>query len=389
MNDKNQTVRYTAIFCCVFFCLLLIKAQTPGGDFIQYVAAIKAFLENKNPYDAQIAYDFQQSLVPSHNKAMMFWAPPWMLVFILPIQLVTTYTTKWIVFLGITTLFFGVQFYEALRMSKNIFVTLLSIMTVATYSALHTGNAVFIPGAGMSLFILGMLSSSSLLAALGMILLSTKPHLFILFFLCTICLRPKDFYSLLKHAVMPMLLMLLVTSYFFGYHSIIEWKDSITSLERDLYTVPRFSWICANLDGVIRKFFDFSTDLRFLIVLSSNLLLLGGVFLNRKKLIWEKDVLWLLPLCLFIAPYGWLFDAMLLQILIAHGFYLLKEKLPPKTFWKIVIFYALFQCFSLIFHLFFAKFHHDFWWYELVHAAFFMAVVIKSQQVKNLSVKDR
>ncbi len=67
--------------------LLANPTAWPPGDFVEYWAAARLTLDDRNPYDGLLLLPLQQAAGSEFDEAVMMWNPPWSLPAVLPLGL--------------------------------------------------------------------------------------------------------------------------------------------------------------------------------------------------------------------------------------------------------------------------------------------------------------
>jgi hypothetical protein len=312
----------------------------------------------------------------------MFWAPPWLLIPLSPLYFFDTLANQWIVFLGIASCFITLQAYIGSKISSNVFIGLISTLTTATYSSLAIGNAAFIPATGFSFFLYGIIKRSTFLTALGIALATTKPHLLFSFFIIFLITDYRFASQCITKICLLFFGMVSVSITVNGFEAHQYWIQSFFSQTTDISAVEKASWMCANFDGFLRTIIDLPYALRITLIGALNILLLFLVIHFKRLIKFPIDFIWLLPLCLFLAPYGWLYDAMSIQVCIAFSVLLAGKYIMDRKYLFIIISYALLQTLFIFYLLYIAKFQHEFWWYTPVQCilGLYIASRVRSYQ---------
>lgn len=201
------------------------------------------------------------------------------------------------------------------------------------------------------------------LAALGIVGLSLKPHLFLPlgFGLLWFCLRKKNFRLIFYIA--GLLISLICLSYLAFPVATEAWLESFRMKESEEVTTV-YSWRTATLSSELSSFLQDSAG-RIPLWPRSLIPALGlmglSIYLLKKP---RADFVKLFPgiLCwgLVIAPFAWEFDASVLlitQLVSAQMFFNLRSKL--QSLWIAPI---MLQCLIFAHSILRAEFHHEFWY---------------------------
>ena len=358
----------------LFFIIYLYFAfHNTVGDFIQFQAAHRAFSSGLNPYDPVVMLELQKSINSNQYLALMMWTLPWILPLICPLGFDANIYLSLYQWTIISSLLLTSSVIILLVSNYNSYCNRLALfisLIVAFFSApfldvlrLHQTTPIFI--LSLSLFVLTIKNQKNFLSGLSMSIWLIKPHLFILMFVCWF-LSLKNFKSFIASilGLCAGCLVLSLLSEIIYPGSNLMWLNTLSFSESSTYdTVSRISWRGANLFGFLRG--HYPTTHPLLLLLPSLIICISLTFAHFRTnftLRLLDDLGWIIPLSLFIAPYGWFYDhalsvvSTLLTIKIADS----NEKLGI-----IFTLTVLYNIFTGIYYLYLANMQHDLWWYPL------------------------
>jgi len=305
-------------------------------DVLQYRSAATLFLRGLNPYNKTLISDVQQKTWHGEPNAIpvIFYTPPMLLSLVFPMALLSF---KLSVYLWLSLMF--ALSIESCVLCYNLFdskrkesrtvkfgLAFFFLTFFPFYTSFYFGqlSPLLLFGLVLSLVCFDRGNKGVVNNFLGGICLSVtflKPHLLYLLYIYIFItsIREKEWKTLagmlsgiIVLIVFPVLYNPKIITYFF--HSIksppVFWKT------------PTLGSLLQSIDqshGII---------LRFLPSILAGSLLVLTLFLNKSNSSNTTKIYYLLPLSLVTAPYGWIYDQMLLAPVIFFIFSRFHETIP-------------------------------------------------------------
>lgn len=327
---SNRTMRILVLFCSLLSLTLYLQPlnqlqQIPQSDMIQYFSAAKLFLQDKNPYDPILLYREQQTTGIANATPLIMYNPALILFWIWPLGLLSFSLTKSI-WLGCSisslvlclwqwSAFFG--FLKKVSLPTSIAISLIFLSFLPIYSTIYLGQISWLHFIGLTGFCMFLFTERSRPLTAGLFLSITliKPHLLYLLYL-TILLSATTakgrsiLYGMLLGTMTMLLGILLINA------SIIDWYIQFAMQ-------PPIFWLTPTLGTFFQSFSGIhSNTIRFLpSILTLSFFCLWWFYCkteNIRALEDSKFIFFILPLSFCTAPYGWLFDMLLLCPVILH-----------------------------------------------------------------------
>lgn len=353
------------------FNFLLLKPLK--SDFTEYWTAFRIASAGNNPYNPSLMLQTQQELgYRNANPSMplMMWNPPWILVFLSPIlklPFIVSYNIFFamnlililaINFLLVRNVFTNLKFSESLG-SSAVFLPLCYTLSISQISILLGFAAVIL--------YLSLINKNNLLAALAILILSLKPHLFYLVFFILFWQLIK-----LKNYKLPAYVILLFSltislCYLIFPVALFAWLDLVLQKADLSLAIAPLQWQVPTLVGIVRNFSrNFSAIPMVLIPGVVSIFTL--VFLFKKgEVNWKEIYPGLLAASLFTSAFAWIFDY---SSLIICQIQLLSVARLRKIFQPMFLTLLVFNIFSIYFSLNYIYLHQDLWWYPALFLLF-------------------
>lgn len=341
-------------------------------DFIQYWSAAKILLEASNPYDAQILSAIQEEQGKKDPFPTMMWNPPWVAFLMSPFALLdySTAIQWWFVFnliLFVSTLLFC--FRSCIRLC-TLPIILLSIVSLPLVSSFHFAQIGLLLMCGAIFAVEGFERKSPFLLFIGILLLSMKFHLFLIFFAALIAGISKRFPLPYLRLIGGALLIVFLIPEVISPGVTKDWFEALTVQQPNLPTT--IDWKSASFTTALRLLFPQNTtflkpNIVGLVVLIFSLIYFA--YLRIRNVTISKELLYdSLVLSFLISPYNWLFDFSVLlpiQWFLVAEYYRSKTKLTKAT---VLLFIALQLATILFAHITLAS-QHQFFWFPWCFAA--------------------
>jgi hypothetical protein len=316
----------TILLCDIVFADYLGRKQYGMLDFKEYWSAFQILQTGNNPYDPHVMLMYQKTAFDTEIPLMM-WNPPWILVLLAPVLALDFQSAAraWFV---IQVLFFAVSLILVLSVNKEnlpsrhaggdrflLYVCIPGLIFSPVFNSLFYGQIGCLLLLGVSLVYYGVFRSSPVSFGAGVLLLSVKPHLFILLGVALLWwILRKGKYSFVYVSALFVVTFMFIT-FALSPRLLGWWVDSI--LIQDHEIVPGiFQWIGSNFGGALRHYVhpDF-VYVNFLMPLFASIIFLILALKGYLKNIdWRTAFPCLLILSVYLAPFGWFFDQSVLLI---------------------------------------------------------------------------
>lgn len=347
---------------------ITFQPKTFGNiDFTEVWSAVKVFNASGNFYDP-IAIELAQSEIGLPPSYLAKWYPPWFTTLMSPlldrslIEATRSYflLNFFAIITAITLLLIEISTPSIIVWASAFLITLLAPPTIATLNYGQPGGLLLL---GVTLLFVGMKRSNAWLSSCGIILMSIKPHLFLLvgiFFILwstrenkvrflALSLIPIFFIAVLHAAWMPDIFNHWLTA------PLIKQGEQITAMQ----------WVPATFPGIIKSALASSNTSPIWPTLLIPLLGSIAMLIYYRKKSHFNDLNFEFPLitCLsiFLAPYGWIFDQ---TITIPAFIMILITALTSKNLWL-----ALSLCLTLTIEIYYyfyiATTHEQLFWFPL------------------------
>jgi hypothetical protein len=312
-------------------------------DFIQYWTAFKFFINGENPYDIEATRALQCSLGHDCDQVLVSWNPPWLLILMSPVLLLPfTMAAKGWVVVGFA-LSAAAAFLVADCYRQDLRSTIYALIGVFINAPLLL-SAGFGQTGSLLLFAAALLlhgrvkSGSSLQQAIALVLLSVKPHLFILVAAALLWdeLRRKQlrivfqsasilaFFSAVLIVVNPMILP--------------TWLDHIVGKSDTDGILGLTEWNTPTLGNLLRhiaqQFSEGRADTFLFFTPAAAAAGLAWWLWRNPSIDWRCVMPPLIALSLWFAPYGWAYDWAVLGVLQASLLCWLATGGADRTLWS-------------------------------------------------------
>lgn len=355
-------------------------------DFIQYWSAFGVARGGLDPYSPEQLLAAERSVGWSSPVPLMMWNPPWLLLLLAPV-LALPYQLAAKVFLACNLLAavalarFASDIFAERRMHRPWCATAIVLLCAPVYVALSTGQLSIGLAAALALLIRSATRDASWSGAAALLVLSLKPHLFVLTLLVLgwWMLRHGRFFRVIPCAVLLLALSIVLVRVFFG-ETFGCWVETLggsrCSIARGA-AVPMvgvFDWRVATLVGALSGAIPgLSLAAHKLIMIAvpaaAAIVVLLRLRRNASGFAWQS---WLAPVtCLSLAtsPYGWLFDMSATALVPLRILYLRGTAIGVRRREAGLLLAASFLVQAITLALLKTKtlvMHHQFFWYSLL-----------------------
>ncbi len=363
-------IAYQLLFCAFgLFNTFSGNGRYASGDFIEYWSAFVVTLSGANPYDGEQILSVQRSL-RNQLEPLMMWNPPWLLILLGPIlclpwklAVFSWFTASLLSFVCASYLLIFKLYPPNTRLLSNFTLLLALLSFPPLWACLELGQIGCFLFLGVVLVWYGLKAHKPMLGGLGMVLLSLKPHLFLLVFLIFLFFWIRKvflstlFYTVLFQAFLILLLLVFDSSL------ISNWLYSATKGDPSGIAVNTSSWIGVTPFSALRSL-AWSAESRILLYKLSWLAPCFGLLYLFKEVLAAKsqsvsmarlkDCFPVIVLVSFLtSPFGWFFDLVSIAIIVP---YCLWSKFSSMLLW------LLFLSGSIHYNSV-AKLHHELFWF--------------------------
>lgn len=371
LDRTRLSVLIFLVLGTVYTSLLFLYPEFGKNDFIQYWTSFQLYIDGSNPYIPENLLNQQQLINPDISSPMMMWNPPWLLALQAPVHIWSfEFSVKLWVFVQVILyaagLYLILNLYDFNEESK-IYVFLIAVFYFPLFYSIELGQVGALLFFGVSLLFYGFVKDKPISTALGLILMSVKPHLFSLIVIYIVLgLLKNRRYS---HLGLTMMVFALLLSITLSVNSSIlfYWLEAHGILENAEIVARPVNWITASPISQLRIittnigiFAENSLNNAFYIYL---LAFIGiGVFLYRISLKPEMlDDRSLLPAVLLgsilVSPFSWGFDWVFLIIVEIDVLSRMSRFSKPKRFVSVSILLMI-NCLVLFLYVeFYIKYH--------------------------------
>lgn len=352
-------------------------------DFIEYWCAYHLARTGQNPYDSSLLFTFQRSIGWSEPAALMMWNPPWLMTVLSPILSFPFYeSARLFIVLNVTLIAVTTAFsWKLLASRPDVRVPEIALLATLLFFpvklAIDMGQVSVIITAALVVGLWALRVRRDLLAGALLSLLTIKPHLaYLPLLLATWVVIRERRWRVVVSGIGTLALLFLGTAVLFP-GTIGFWRETLKHGAAGDQTIPVVAWQVSSLVGATRAFVA-STDIRvhqLIMVLipgiTAAVFLWWLVFVSRPQQ-WWSILPWLLPLSMFTAPFGWLFDhTIALPTQLATVAILLQCPMPIRSRVAAVLALLWLNALVPIQLKFGLTMHHHFFWFPAVLLAIY------------------
>ncbi len=286
-------------------------------DFVEYWASGRLFLSGENPYAESAVATLQQNL--GRQTPLYMWNGPWLLTASLPLYCFDFPTAAGVWF-GLNLLWVGISLLLLRQLiakpSLQAFTAIEQLCLLLSFYPIWNSIALGQLGTllllGITLVLSGLKFQRPGHCAIGLIILSLKPHLVLL-------LAPLLLVGVLHNRPRQIL------SYTFGIGAVLLLATSLISPPSlsgwiSQISKPPLQYVGATAIGFLRAQLDGTVTIPTLALMNLVIPLLMVVAItgwtlakrHQRHVISTTDLLIWLPLAVLFSPYGWVFDFALL-----------------------------------------------------------------------------
>jgi hypothetical protein len=245
------------------------------------------------------------------------WNPPWTVLLIAPV-LRLPFEAACLAWIGCNLVFLagiGMLVCETVRSDRSFIMPAIvsALLFYPTMETIALGQISLLLALALALFLRSAVKGSDVCAGLSLVLLSIKPHLFLIFgvWVAYWVIREKRWRVPAAAAIGLCVLVLLTWALWPG--SLLNWWASFGHPPRGPGAESTANWVTSSLASWVRLALDHWTGQAPLwpmkvIPLTGLALTLVYLAINRPLIAWPRQIHPVLCLSVGLAPYGWPFD---------------------------------------------------------------------------------
>lgn len=338
------------------------------NDFIEYWSAFQLFINNADIYNPSLMATVQQAEGFIAQPPLMMWLPPWALLLFYPLLCWSFQTSSTLWLIANIALLFGsaalINQIYCLKPKQRPYLFVAAFCFLPTLSTIHLGQVSLFLLFGLLVSIWLIKQEQDFLAGIPLVVLSLKPHLFLIYAVALLYWLIKNRRYKIVFGVLVGLLLCVLTVELLSSNALSFWIDSLISTQPG--APAKLSWVTPTLTGMARLLFAHDSAIPLWpLVLIPGLALIVVLFLSiRAKL--SVDIIIDTPLLLAISfcfsAFGWIFDAVLLLpailLFLSQNF----ERYPNKKIALLFVFISL-QLAAMFVHSNYVTAHHTLVWF--------------------------
>jgi hypothetical protein len=292
-------------------------------DFIQYWSAYQALKHSVNPYDGLELHPIEEAVGQSPHATIFMWNPPWTPLLLAPVlelgfplSCLTWMVCNLIIVVGIGV---AVSRISGSRQSLVLPAIASAVFFYPVMETIALGQTSLLPALETTLFLWCMAKENDFGAGMSLVLLSIKPHLFLIFgvWIAYFVLRERRWFVAV--AFMFGLSSMALLTHAIWQRALLNWWLSFSLPPQGPGAEPTSNWITSSIASWLRLIIYYKTgcvDLWPMIVIPLGAItgLVLYLYLVRPPIAWHTQLHPILCLSVGLAPYGWPFDYSVLVI---------------------------------------------------------------------------
>ncbi|MGC8640310.1 MAG: glycosyltransferase family 87 protein [Isosphaeraceae bacterium] len=288
-------------------------------DFIEYWSAYRVLRSGGNPYDGLVLHRIERTAGKTAGGTLLMWNPPWTVLLLSPV-LEFAFPVAALLWIGCNLALLAAialllrdasgPVGEANRIGPAIVAALLFYPVMETIAL---GQVSIVLAFAVALFLRSAVKSDEVGAGLSLVLLTIKPHLFLIFGAWVLGWTIREHRWRVPAAALLGLAALLLSTQLLWPGSIAEWWASLGRAPRGPGAEATSNWLTCSLASSIRLLIFQATGRAPLwplvaIPLVGLFLTLGYLVRVHPEINWPSVLHPVLCLSVGMAPYGWPFD---------------------------------------------------------------------------------
>jgi hypothetical protein len=287
-------------------------------DFIQYWSAYQALRAGANPYDGLVLHPIERAAGQSPDATIFMWNPPWTVLLIAPV-LELPFGASCLAWIGCNlALLMGIGVLLVRDVpdgGRSLFMPAI-LSTLLFYPAMETialGQISLVLALAVTLFLCCAVKGNDVGAGLSLVLLTIKPHLFMIFGAWVVYWVVRERRWRVPAAAAIGLLALVLLTWALWPGALLDWWASFGQPPRGPGAESTANWVTSSLASWVRLSLHHWTGqaplwpmaVIPLAGLAATLIYLAVV---HPPIGWTEQIHPVLCLSVGLAPYGWPFD---------------------------------------------------------------------------------
>ncbi len=306
---RRQAAVTLLVAASITYLLAALYPSGSTGDFIEYWAAGRAFLQGRNPYDAGTLLEFQRSAGWLKEQPLMMWNPPWTLGLVLPFAWLPFAEARLLWYLLAIAMVYGCAHYFWVAFGgdrrRAWMAWTIPVWYVPAMQVVLVGQITHFVLFGVAVLHFLAARRRDWLAGLGGLFVAVKPHLLLPWGIVLVlwALENRRWRLLASAAGSPLLVLGLLSVC--RPQLVEQYLQSIRSEGPTLWLTPTVGKLLAHLTGI--------AALQFVpMLLGTGLAVVLWLRVWRGGPAWDRQLSFLLVLGVCSAAFAWSFDMVLL-----------------------------------------------------------------------------
>jgi hypothetical protein len=292
-------------------------------DFIQYWSAYRALRAGTNPYDGLVLHPIERDAGQSPDATIFMWNPPWTVLLIAPVlelpfeaSCLAWFGCNLVLLMGIGAL---VRSVHGGGRSLLMPAILSALLFYPAMEAIALGQISVVLALAVSLFLCCAVKGNDIGAGLSLVLLTIKPHLFLIFgaWAAYWIVRERRWRVPAAAAIGLLAQVLWTRALWPG--ALLDWWASFGQTPRGPGAVSTANWVTSSLASWVRLGLHHWTGHAPLwpmavVPLTGLAATLAYLAVVHPPVDWTEQIHPVLCLSVGLAPYGWPFDHTILVL---------------------------------------------------------------------------
>ena len=343
-----------------------------SGDFIEYWSAYQLFRGGGDPYDPALMLELERGLGWSEPRALMMWNPPWLLMLLAPVlALEFGASVRLWLFLAPVLLAASVGLVAAaLSRERRVHPRMSYVMAGAAVLFLPALNSIVLGQLGLLLCLAAALLYWALVAgrdgwaAVALVVMSLKPHLFLLLGLGVLWWSVRERRPGPFGGALSILAGLVALTWAINGRALGSWMSTLMAPTESDALIPAADWAGSTLVGILRVMLGAGERWMWIVPLAAALSLAAYLWRKGDTFDWATGYPLLLCYSVFFASFGWLFDHAVLLVpqLAIIGIAFSPVVAPASRRWLLGACLAAQLAIPALVIAGYRSYHH-FWWF--------------------------
>jgi len=288
-------------------------------DFLEYWSAYRALRAGADPYDGLVLHPIERDAGQSPGTTLFMWNPPWTVLLIAPVLECPfpAACLAWIVCNLALLAAIGLLVCDAAGITNgrelNGPAVLSSLLFYPAMETIALGQISLVLAFAVALFLRSAVRRNEVGAGLSLILLTIKPHLFLIFGAWVLAWIVRErLWRMLAAAAFGLAALLLLTQLLWPGALLDRW-ESFGRAPRGPGAEGTANWMTCSLASWVRLLVSQASGRAPLwpvaaVPLAGLIATVAYLALSRPAIIWLDVIHPVLCLSVGLAPYGWPFD---------------------------------------------------------------------------------